>query len=182
MAIATAITRPRVTEDASFTQPSYISTLFSCALGALETVVARERDIADVDIWDPAFRSWLTAAERAQDRLADLQHLLMAARVDRPSDRPLKRAAFLLQATLGAERPDDIACLRQVAREMASSFLLDEDSATNRQVNGMLRRALALYEEFLALDLVGHAPEDPLGANLEAGLGASLGASLGAGL
>lgn len=166
MATATAITRVRATEDASFSQPSFLSTLFSTALGAFATVIERERDIADVDIWDPAFRDWLATAERAQDRLADLLRLLRTTPVSRPSDRPLKLAAFLLQATLGSECPDEVAHLRQVAQEKASYFLLDEESATNRQVNGMLRRALVLYEDFLALDLVGHAPDDPLAPSL----------------
>lgn len=166
MAIATAITPTRATEDASFHHPTLVSTLFSTALGVLAAVIEHERDIADVDIWDPAFRDWLTAAERAQDRLSDLQRAILDAPIARPSDQPLKLAAFLLQATLGSESPDEVAHLRRIAREKASYFLLDASTATNRRVNGMLVRALALYEEFVALDLVGHTADDPLAPGL----------------
>ncbi len=77
MAIATATTRIRVTEDTSVFPPSPILQLFAAALDAFAEFIARERDLVGVDAWDPAFRGWLADAETAQDRLSDLQHALV---------------------------------------------------------------------------------------------------------
>jgi len=85
---------------------------------------------------------------------------LLAAPLLLPADRPLKLAAYVLQATLGAERPEEVAHLHRVAREKTSFFRLQPSSAANRRVNRMLVRGLRLYEDFLTLDLVGHGDED----------------------
>lgn len=166
MAIATATTRIRATEDTSVLPPSPIVPLFAAMLAAFAEFIARERDIAGVDVWDPAFRGWLAAAEAAQDRLTDLQNALQATPIAHPADWPLKRATFLLQATLGADRPEEVAQLRRAARQNASCFLRDDGTQASQQARQMLARAQALHEDFLALDLLGQNTDADLSPGL----------------
>ncbi|MEX1663632.1 hypothetical protein AB4874_18765 [Thioclava sp. 15-R06ZXC-3] len=162
MANDTTITRFDANEDTSRYTPSPISTQFSKFLGQFADWIEKERDIADVNVWDPAFSGWLRDAELAQERVTGALSALIKEAPTRPSDKPLKLAAYLVHLTMCSECPGEVARFADVARRKADHFLMAEDSATHRRVNAMIRTALTLFESFVALDLVGYAPGDDL--------------------
>lgn len=160
MAKPTPITRLCANEDPLRYTPSTISRLFSRYLTHLGDVIERERDIAEVDIWDPAFRDWLTAAERARDAMADIEHMILNAPPMRPADKPLKLAAFLIHLTRLCETPQELRRYRKIARDRGHEFLLSGNSATERRVNAMLCTALVRFEAFVTLDMGLHMGDD----------------------
>ena len=163
MATLTVTTPRAATEASCFDHPTPISALFARLLFSFAEMMARERDLEEIDSFDPAFGAWLTAAERARDSVIDLKRALFGAPIARPEDKPLKLAGFLLHAAMLADGEAEIARLRDTIRRKANYFCLPDDSDGHRRINGMVRNAIDLFEEFVgtagALPAVDAAPD-----------------------
>ncbi|MHA3980897.1 hypothetical protein ACW9UR_24870 [Halovulum sp. GXIMD14794] len=84
-----------------------ICALYVRLLDAIDVHVAAERAIADVDIWDPAFRGWLTDAERTHGAVTGLISTIRHADLEAPTDVHLVRVVEALDLLLGAETLDE---------------------------------------------------------------------------
>lgn len=111
MAKATPTTRLGATEvlphQDSLTE-TVITNSFSRLLDALASLIDAERDIADVDVWDPAYRPWLTEAERAHDAVTDLLRGIIDAHPQLAADLPLIRMSSAIHMLLGSETPHEL--------------------------------------------------------------------------
>ncbi|MFP7675520.1 hypothetical protein ACG74X_19410 [Marivita sp. S0852] len=86
--------------------PTPLASAFAALLPALDSHIEAERDIEDVDIWNPAFRAWLTDAEVAFEAVTTNLFTVLATDVIAEDDKPLKRMAMLIEAMIGSEEPE----------------------------------------------------------------------------
>ena len=105
MADDSFITSFRAHEATGAFHPTPISAAFSDLLVALARHAEAERDIEDVDIWDPAFRTWLTDAEEAFTAVTTLISTIYDQEPARAEDTPLQRMTRFIDAMIGSERP-----------------------------------------------------------------------------
>lgn len=82
--------------------PSAFAQSFVELLSALDQHIDCERDLDDVDLFDPAYRNWLDDAEAAQLRLYDALARITGAPAVTPDDVLLRRMSLLI-ATLVRE-------------------------------------------------------------------------------
>jgi len=85
-----------------------IATLYVRLLDAIDVHVAAERAIADVDIWNPAFRTWLTDAEQSHAAVTGLISAIRHADTQAPTDLHFVRVAEAIDLLLGAETLDEV--------------------------------------------------------------------------
>lgn len=78
---------------------------FAALLDALSRHALAERDIEHVDVWDPAFRHWLTEAEEVFTEVTTLLSRIRRAEFVRAEDLPLQRLAAVIDAMTGSEEP-----------------------------------------------------------------------------
>lgn len=120
MATATPTTRLSATEvlphQDSLTE-TVIMNSFSRLLDALALLIDAEHDIADVDVWDPAYRPWLTEAERAHDAVTDLLRDIIDRHPQRPADLPLIRMSSAIHMLLGSETPHELHHALRLVRD-----------------------------------------------------------------
>ncbi|SEO37730.1 hypothetical protein SAMN04489859_10834 [Paracoccus alcaliphilus] len=91
----------------SFTD-TVITNSFSRLLDALASLIGAERDIADVDVWDPAYRPWLTDAEHAHQLVTDLLRVISDTHPQHAVDLPLIRMSSAIHMLLGSEAPHEL--------------------------------------------------------------------------
>ncbi len=123
--------------------PTAIAIEFAALLPALARHIEAEREIENVDIWDPAFRSWLTDAEHA---LKDVTtHLSTIASTDLTcvDDRPLKRMSMLIDAMIRSEEPHTFMHLYGLLPRFEHLFYCDGTSSAIRHCNAMIGQARA---------------------------------------
>lgn len=149
-------TIPAAPKDRGY-KPSAISTTFSALLGALARHVEAERDIKDVDIWDPAFRNWLTDAEEAHATVARTLSDIRATEIARAEDKPLMRMAMLLDHMTCSEEPGAFWTFRPLLMRFDSLFRCPGEDPVAVRVNRMLISARARIDEMAALDLYAPA-------------------------
>ncbi|WPZ29177.1 hypothetical protein T8A63_16350 [Sulfitobacter sp. OXR-159] len=123
--------------------PTPLATEFAALLPALARHIEAEREIEDVDIWDPAFRSWLTDAEHAFTDVTT--HLSTIASIDLTcsDDKPLKRMSMLIDAMIGSEEPQTFMQFYRLLPRFEHLFYCDGTSLAIRHRNVMLRTARA---------------------------------------
>lgn len=131
--------------------PTPISTQFSELLGALARHIEAERDIADVDVWDPAFRTWLTDAEHSYDRVSTLVSEIRHAPLARCADLPLQRMATLLDAMIGSEEPGSFQRIHRMLPEATSLLHCPGDDAVAHRTRQMIATAFARIAEMAML-------------------------------
>lgn len=135
-----------------------ISACFSRLLGALGHLIEAERDIEDVDVWDPAFRAWLTEAEEALTAVTTLLSAIRDHRVARQADLPLLRLAVITDAMLGAEEPEEfLAAQCLLARADLFNCRTGTGGAVGRRVDAMVETAQSRLRELAGLD--AYAPD-----------------------
>ncbi|SDL75868.1 hypothetical protein [Paracoccus chinensis] len=88
--------------EASTLPPPPLSIAFAALLAALDTHIQCERELDEVDLWDPAYRAWLDDAETAELRLYEVLAHITSSRPASLDDAPLWRMALLI-ATLVRE-------------------------------------------------------------------------------
>ncbi|PVA08468.1 hypothetical protein DC366_19085 [Pelagivirga sediminicola] len=81
--------------------------MFSRFNGALAVAIEAERDITDIDVWDPAVNSWLREAERNWDVVFDLRRALREAAVTQAGDAALLAMVRIADAVMGSENVID---------------------------------------------------------------------------
>ena len=133
---------------------SRISSHFSRLIIALTTLIEAERDIEDVDVWDPAFDGWLSAAEAARTRVTTLITEIRSTAPARAADRPLARMTLCLDGMLGAETRHDYLHFRKLLDKYAPLFRARGSDVVAYRVNTLLQSARQRVEELATLDCV----------------------------
>ncbi|MEI4469671.1 hypothetical protein [Frigidibacter sp. MR17.24] len=151
MATLTATTITPGSEDRYV--PSPISIAFSALLGTLALHIEAERDIEDVDIWDPAFANWLRDAEEIQTRLSRQVLALTDAEETRDEDEPLRRMAMLIEGMTGSEEPGTFQRLHPMVVHYEHLFRCEGTTATALRVDRMLLTAAQRLETMASLDI-----------------------------
>lgn len=131
--------------------PTSISAQFSELLGALARHIEAERDVQDVDIWDVAFRSWLTEAEDCYDRVTTLIAAIRHAPLARRADLPLQRMATLLDAMIGSEEPGAFQRIYRMLPEAMSLLHCPGNDAVAHRMRQMIASAFARLDEMATL-------------------------------
>lgn len=131
--------------------PTPVSTAFSQLLVALAQHAEAERDIEDVDTWDPAFRAWLTDAEDAFTRVSTLITAIGNAEPIHATDVPLQRMASYVDAMIGSEEPGTFRRLHVLMPRVQAAIHCTEGSASARRVNHMLLTAGLRMDELAGL-------------------------------
>ena len=165
MADSAVITPASANEDAFDIEPSPINLLFSKLLGQMVTVIDREKEIDGVDIFDPAFKAWLSGAENALDAFTQSVCVLSNLSPMIASDVPLRRTARLIHAMINAASRSELATARSNIVLYAGNFLDNGSAYIGRDTVDQLRRCRALLKVLMQLDLYRHSPDDTLSNN-----------------
>ncbi|MPQ94916.1 hypothetical protein AXZ77_2533 [Thioclava sp. ES.031] len=152
MANTPSTTRIRANEDACFKTP--ILMLFPEFLKALLAVVERERELRHVDYWDPAYSAWLTAAEKAQDHVLDLQMAILDEEPRVPVERSLRLSVYLFKLAQAADSGHKLAAFRRLVRERSHDFLIVEETDFDRLCNDRIEQVLRTLDSFMSLELI----------------------------
>lgn len=158
MADTTFTTAALQHEDSGGYCPTPVSTAFSRLLVALAQHAEAERDIEDVDIWNPAFHAWLTDAEEAFTLVTTLITEIGNAEPIQATDLPLQRMASYVDAMIGSEEPGTFRRLHLAVPRFLKAVRCTDDSASARRVNHMLLSAGLRLDELAGLI----SYEDPL--------------------
>lgn len=163
MAKAIHTTRSGATEDLphqdSFTDTT-MSTMFSRLLDALARHIQAERDIEDIDMWDLAYRDWLSDAEIAFTDVATLLSSIQRERPVRVGDLVLQDAVRLIDAMIGSEEPGMFQRLHFLLPRLHGQFHWLGAGAAAEPVRQMLMAARNLIEELSTLPIYAEADED----------------------
>lgn len=158
MAIATATTPPAATEvlrKGRFTHTP-ISIAFAALLDALSRHAIAERDIEGVDIWDIAFRDWLTEAEVVFTEMTTLLSRIRNTDLVRAEDLPPQRLAVVIDAMIGSEEPGTFQRLH--AWLPAALFHCPGVSPAARQARQMLAMARDRIDALARLESYADLP------------------------
>lgn len=109
MANVVTTTPNAATEDLRVFPPTIISSLFSKLNGALAVAIEAERDIAHIDVWDPAINAWLREAERAWGAVIEIGQAVRAAPVTCGDDKPLLTMVGIADAAMSAETLSELS-------------------------------------------------------------------------
>lgn len=123
--------------------PTAIAIEFAALLPALARHIEAEQEIEDVDIWDPAFRSWLTDAEHAFTDVTTHLSTIASTGVTCADDKPLKRMSMMIDAMIGSEEPQTFMQLYRLLPRFEHLFYCDGTSSAIRHRNVMLGTARA---------------------------------------
>lgn len=133
--------------------PSAFAQSFIALLSDLDQHIECERDLDDVDLFDPAYRSWLDNAEAAQRRLYEALSSITGMGAVSAADVPLRRMSLLI-ATL--VREGTAKAFRQYDR-LESSFIhymaVPGDWPDNARTQHMLAAARERIQTMAGLTL-----------------------------
>lgn len=146
MADQTYIMPHRPYEAAADDKPTTIAAAFSALMTALPLHIAAEREIEDVDIWNPAFRHWLTDAEAAFTVVTGLLWGISAAAIERAEDKPLQRMSMLLDRMVGSEEPGAFRHYHALLLRFAPLFRCGGHGVIARHCDAMLVAAFTHIE------------------------------------
>ena len=151
MADMTPIMARRADKPAPHFTHTPVSRAFAQLLGTMAVFIEAERDIEDVDVWDPAFRGWLTSAEDALASVTTLLHQIGDAQSQRASDRPLQHMACLYLDLMGSESGEEFCAIRATLPGRAPLLRCCGVDPVARRVRAMLRAAHARLDELATL-------------------------------
>ena len=143
---------------------SPLALAFAAFLPGFVTFITAERDLEDVDGFDPAYHIWLRDAERAQDDLIDALRDLRRIGARSPRDRALQRMVHVIDTMRGAEEP---GLFQRSHRHLRTSFFtlfqVRGFDAVSSGTNALLLRARHLVDAMADLPLFDHAEADRVG-------------------
>lgn len=131
--------------------PTPIAVAFSALMVALPVHIEAEREIEDVDVWDPAFSNWLTDAEHAFEAVTTQLSTIASLEVMRPEDMPLKRISLLIDAMIGSEDPDGFRSFYVLLPKFEALFWRSGSSDAAQHANEMLEAARAHIDTLATL-------------------------------
>lgn len=144
-----------------------LAAAFAAFLPTLAAFIAAERDLEDVDGFDPAYHTWLRDAERAQDTLIDATRELHHIGAQAASDLVLKRMIRVIDLMRGTDDPVEF---RRTHRHMHAAFFgffqVKGFSANAIDTNALILCARHLVDAMSALPLfhreeaIDTAPDD----------------------
>ncbi len=121
--------------------PTPIASAFAALLPALARHIEAEREIEHADIWDTAFRDWLTDAERVFTEVTTHLFTISTTELTCADDRPLQRMAMLIDAMIISENPDAFMRLYGLLPQYESLFCCRGEDHATRHRNAMLGTA-----------------------------------------
>lgn len=121
--------------------PTPVARAFAALPCALARHIETEREVEDVDIWDLAFRDWLTDAEHAYTDVTTHLFNITAAEVVCEDDKPLVRMAMLIDALVGSEDPDTFGHLYRLLPQFEDLFQCHGQGPAARHRDNMLEAA-----------------------------------------
>lgn len=151
MADMTPIMAERADKPAPHFTHTPISRAFSLLLGRMAALIEAERDIEDVDVWDPAFHGWLTIAEEAQTSVTTLLHQIGDASSLRAADRPLKHMARIFLALMGSESSEEFRSLQATLPRFEPQLRCPGTHPVARRVSAMLHAGRARLDDLATL-------------------------------
>ncbi|MCX7567741.1 hypothetical protein OS189_15455 [Sulfitobacter sp. F26169L] len=131
--------------------PTSLANAFAALLPALARHIEAEREIEEVDIWNPAFRAWLTDAEEAFADVTTHLSTIASLELTCDHDKPLKRMSLLLTNLIGSEEPDTFVYLYSLRPHFEDLFQCEGSSPAVRHRNVMLGQALAHIDAMATL-------------------------------
>lgn len=143
---------------------SSLAEAFAAFLPVFETFISAERDLEEVNGYDPAYNMWLRDAERAQDDLIDAMHGLRQMSARSPQDRAIRHMVHVIDTMRGAAEP---GVFRRTHRHMHASFFTlfqarGFDAAASK-TNTLLLRARHLVDAMAELPLFDRDDGDDAG-------------------
>lgn len=170
MADYTHITSCGTHKDTTDCAPTAVAMAFSALMMALPLHIEAEREIEDVNVFDLAFRNWLTDAEAVFTDVTSLFSTIAIADVARAEDRPLKRMSMLLDAMVGSETPGTFQHYCALLPRFEHLFRCSGSGPVARQCDGMLVMAFTHIETMsmlLTYDGPGFANHCVVGVELQ---------------
>ncbi|MCV2894994.1 hypothetical protein [Lentibacter sp. XHP0401] len=125
-------------KDAHSYIPYPISKQFSLLLGALAIAIEAERDIENVDVFNPAFDGWLEESERAWDRVTDIQLVLKKMPIRRVEDQPLKMLGFMMHLAMSSETRTELQAVQSFAQREPHRLQCPGRDALAHRITSML--------------------------------------------
>lgn len=161
MAAVLPITSPAAAEAArGVYTPTSITRNFSHLLVELAAFIEAERDIEEVDIWDPAFMGWLRDAEHARKQVTRRLRALRGSVRHRREDGPLLQMARRIEAMIATEEPGAFLAQYRDLQHDRAGFRCPTESAVAQRVNRLLATGLSRIDELVALAcFADEAPE-----------------------
>lgn len=140
------------------------SVAFTKFLPVLAHFIEAERDLEDINhSFDPAYGNWLRDAVAARAGVSGYLLNFHAMPVHLPEDRPLRRAALLVDAMLNDEDPSRPRHLhRQMQLVFFQQFQVRGFGPTAQHRNALLIRAWHLIDAMARLPLFDFNPVDPI--------------------
>ncbi|WP_102227115.1 hypothetical protein [Acidimangrovimonas sediminis] len=138
-----------------------ISSLFSKLVVALTGFIEAERDIEDVDIWEPAFAIWLSTAEQAQTRVTTLISAIRATAPARLADRPLQRMTLLIDGILQAESQHGLRQHYQLLERFGPLFQVEGNDVVAYRANQLLQAARQRVDDMVDLECLSDMEDCP---------------------
>ncbi|WP_299416220.1 hypothetical protein [uncultured Sulfitobacter sp.] len=131
--------------------PTPIASAFAALLPALARHIEAEREIEEVDIWDPAFRAWLTDAEVAFTDVTTHLSTIASLELTCAHDKPLKRMSLLVNSLIRSEEPDNFMFIYGLRPHFEDLFQCEGSGPAVRDRNVMLGQALAHIDAMATL-------------------------------
>jgi len=128
-----------------------LTNAFAALLPALARHIEAEREIEEVDIWNPAFRAWLTGAEEAFTDVTTHLSTIASLELACDHDKPLKRMSLLITNLIGSEEPDTFVYLYSLRPHFEDMFQCEGSGPAVRHRNVMLGQALAHIDAMATL-------------------------------
>ena len=130
--------------------------------------VEAERDIEHVDVWDPAFRGWLTEAEECLTAVTKIISHLGGLPVERHEDVVLLQVAAIIDALIGAETEREAVRAHEALADLPA-FHCPGRGAVAHRVNRMIASAADRLRDLAGLEVYApnsdEVPEEILAYN-----------------
>lgn len=141
--------------------PTPITRGFSRLLVDLAAFIEAERDIEDVDIWDPAFMGWVRDAEHARQQVRGRLRALRGTVLHRREDGPLLRMARLIEAMIATEELGAFLARYHHLQRDRSAFRCPGNGAVAQRVNQLLAAGLSRIDDLVTLGCFADEAAEP---------------------
>lgn len=132
---------------------SSISLAFENLLPTIDHYLACERDLDDIDPFDPAYRSWLDDVEAAQMGLYESLALIIGLASECAEDVPLQRMSFLIATLIREESPKAFDQYFELENSFIGCMAVPGDSWNATQARHMLAAARAKIHTMAGLSI-----------------------------
>lgn len=132
---------------------SSISLAFENLLPTIDHYLACERDLDDIDPFDPAYRSWLDDVEAAQMRLYESLALITGLASECAEDVPLQRMSFLIATLMREGSPKAFGRYFELENSFVGCMAVPGNSRHATHARHMLTAARAKIQAMAGLSI-----------------------------